>query len=98
MNTAYRPAQAFKASSKVSPSPSRKKPSFKEQQELDRLPKRIDEMELEQQRLNAAVASPGFYKETAETIHQTLARLDELQQALLDAYARWDELDSSTGG
>ena len=51
-------------------------------------------MELEQQQLNAAVADPGFYKETAETIHQTLARLETLQQSLLDAYARWDELDS----
>jgi ATP-binding cassette subfamily F protein uup len=70
------------------------KPSYREQQELDRLPGRIDEMELEQQQLNAAVADPGFYKETAETIHQTLARLETLQQALLDAYARWDELDS----
>jgi ATP-binding cassette subfamily F protein uup len=70
------------------------KPSYREQRELDQLPGRIDEMELEQQKLNAAVADPGFYKETAEKIHQTLARLDELQQGLLDAYARWDELDS----
>ena len=74
--------------------PNTGKPSYREQQELDRLPGRIDEMELEQQQLNAAVADPGFYKETAETIHQTLARLEALQQALLDAYARWDELDS----
>jgi len=77
--------------------PTTSKPSYREQQELDRLPGRIDEMELEQQQLNAAVADPGFYKETAETIHQTLARLETLQQALLDAYARWDELDSRSG-
>ncbi len=32
-------------------------------------------MEREQEQLNAAVAAPDFYKETAETIHQTLARL-----------------------
>ena len=76
---------------------SSRKPSFKEQRELERLPEHIDKMEREQQQLNAAVAAPGFYKETAETIHQTLARLDALQQALLDAYARWDELDSKSG-
>jgi ABC transport system ATP-binding/permease protein len=70
------------------------KPSYREQRELDQLPRRIDEMELEQRQLNAAVADPGFYKESAEKIHQTLARLNDLQQALLDAYARWDELDS----
>jgi len=80
------------------PSPGRKKPSFKEQQELDRLPKRIDDMELEQQRLNVLVAGSGFYKESAESIHQTLARLDTLQQELLDAYARWDELESRAKG
>jgi ATP-binding cassette subfamily F protein uup len=91
-------AQGYRTSPGHRAGPARKKPSFKEQQELERLPRRIDEMEVEQQRLNAAVASPGFYRETTETIHQTLARLDELQQQLLDAYARWDELDSSTTG
>ena len=78
--------------------PGSRKPSYREQQELDRLPGLIDEMELEQQRLHAAVAHPGFYKEPAETIHQTLARLDSLQQAILDGYARWDELDSRSKG
>ena len=76
----------------------RVKLSYREQQELDRLPRRIEEMEGEQERLNAQVGDPSFYQETAETIHRTLARLDELQQATLDAYARWDELDSRRGG
>ena len=70
--------------------------SFKEQKELEKLPARIEGLEAEQEQLNAAVASPGFYKEGAETIHQTLARLEQIQEALLDAYARWDELDSRT--
>ena len=68
--------------------------SFKEQKELDRLPGRIEEMEREQEQLNAAVAAPGFYRESADAIHTTLTRLELLQQSLLDAYARWDELDS----
>jgi len=97
VDTASQPAPSARLSPPFQNS-GRKKPSFKEQQELDRLPKRIDDMELEQQRLNAVVAGSEFYKETAETIHQTLARLDELQQELLDAYARWDELDSSAAG
>ena len=93
-NAGGQPARTSTLSSPPPPSPGRKKPSFKEQQELDRLPKQIDDMELEQQRLNAVVAGSGFYKESAEAIHQTLARLDTLQQELLDAYARWDELES----
>ena len=72
--------------------------SFKEQKELEKLPKRIEGLETEQQQLSTAVAAPGFYKESAESIHTTLARLEELQEALLDAYARWDELDSRSKG
>ena len=72
--------------------------SFKEQKELEKLPARIEGLEAEQQQLNDAVAAPGFYKEGAEQIHQTLARLEQIQEALLDAYARWDELDSRSKG
>ena len=71
-----------------------RKLSYREQQEIVRLPGQIENLESEQQELTAAVADPEFYKEPAETIHRTLARLDTLQQSVLDAYARWDELDS----
>jgi ATP-binding cassette subfamily F protein uup len=97
-NAGGQPARTSTLSSPPPPIPVRKKPSFKEQQELGRLPRQIDDMELEQQRLNAVVAGSGFYKESAEAIHQTLARLDTLQQELLDAYARWDELESRAKG
>ncbi len=40
------------------------------------------------------MAAPAFYKEPAETIARTLARLEAIEQELLDALARWDELDS----
>jgi ATP-binding cassette subfamily F protein uup len=73
-----------------------KKPSYREQRELEQLPARIEELETEQQRLNLAAADPSFYKEPGETIRQTLARLEALQNELLEAYARWDELDSRT--
>jgi ATP-binding cassette subfamily F protein uup len=72
----------------------RKKLSYIEQREFDGLPERIEALESEQQRLNAAMAHPDFYKETAENIRQIMARLDELQKELLDAYALWDKLDS----
>jgi ATP-binding cassette subfamily F protein uup len=70
------------------------KPSYREQRELEELPTRIDTMEREQEQLSAAAAAPDFYKETADVIHLTLARLAALEQELIDAYARWDELDS----
>jgi len=71
-----------------------RKPSYREQQELLALPGRIEALESEQQRLNAAFASPDFYKESGDAIAATLARLQAIDGELLEAYARWDELDS----
>jgi ABC transport system ATP-binding/permease protein len=71
-----------------------RKVSYREQQELLALPARIERLEAEQQQLNAAVAAPDFYKEPAETIARTLARVETIEQELLEALERWDELDS----
>jgi ATP-binding cassette subfamily F protein uup len=77
------------------PRPTRKL-SFRERQELSTLPSRIEQLEAEQRRLEGAVADPAFYKEPAEVITASLARLESLQAAIADAYAKWDELDSRT--
>ena len=73
-----------------------RKPSYKEQRELEELPLRIEALEAEQQQLQSAVASPDFYKRPAAEIHDALARLEELETLLLTAYTRWDALDSRT--
>lgn len=75
-----------------------RKLSYKEQRELEALPDRIGALEAEQEALTARVADPAFYTEPAEAIHAALARVETLQAELLDAYARWDELDSRTSG
>ena len=72
----------------------RKKLSFNEQRELDELPRRISQLEAEQEALQARIASPDFYKEPADAITRALARVDELKDSLHDAYTRWDLLDS----
>jgi ATP-binding cassette subfamily F protein uup len=72
----------------------RKKLSFKEQRELDELPRRIEQLEAEQESLQLRIASPDFYKESADAIAGALARVDTLKELLHDAYARWDLLDS----
>jgi ATP-binding cassette subfamily F protein uup len=91
--TAERPRAVTRAK-KEGPSTAPRKRSYREEQELLALPARIEALEQEQQTLSAAVAGPDFYKEGADAIHRTLARLEELQREVLDAYARWDELDS----
>jgi ABC transport system ATP-binding/permease protein len=99
------PAAPEPAASQVRQAPARepatptaaRKLSYREQQELQQLPGRIEALEAEQARLNAMAASADFYKEAPETIRQTLARLEALPQELLDLYARWDELDARGG-
>ena len=71
-----------------------RKLSYKEQQEYDQLPARIEALEAEQQQLQADVAGPLFYTRPAAEIAKTLARLEALDALLLDSYARWDMLDS----
>jgi ATP-binding cassette subfamily F protein uup len=71
-----------------------RKLSFKERRELETVPKRIEALEAEQNKLQAAAGSSGFYKEPADQIARTLDRIAEIERELLDAYARWDELDS----
>jgi ABC transport system ATP-binding/permease protein len=71
-----------------------KKPSYKEQLELEQLPARIEALEAEQKQLQASVAAEDFYKRPATEIHDALARLEELETLLLAAYTRWDALDS----
>ena len=61
---------------------------------MEELPGRIEQLEAEQDRLHARIASPDFYKESSDDIARALARIDELKDSLHDAYARWDELDS----
>jgi len=72
----------------------KQKLSYKERREFEALPDRIAELETEDLRLQAAVASPEFYRETKSAIEATLARMESLRKELHAAYARWDELDS----
>jgi len=72
----------------------RLKLSFKDQRELDGLPAAIDALEQEERALAARIAGPDFYKESADSIKEALARAEELQKALAAAYARWGALDA----
>jgi ATP-binding cassette subfamily F protein uup len=80
------------------PEAPRKKLSYKEQREFERLPDRIHALEEEQRQLQSKIAAPDFYREPAQVITQTLARADEVQDLLLTAMERWDELDARSAG
>ena len=86
-------AQAGASAASADSAP-KKKLSYKEQRELDALPQRIEVLESEHTELQARIASPEFYKEGAEAIAASMARVGSLEQELLQAYERWDDLEA----
>jgi ATP-binding cassette subfamily F protein uup len=93
-NTVAPTAPAATAAAVSGPAPPRGKLSFKEQRELAALPGIIEALEAERDALRARTAGAEFYKETAETIRVTLARLEAIDPELTAAYARWHALDA----
>jgi len=87
------PQQAIKTQSPRSKT-TKKKRSFKEEQEYQDLPARIAALEAEQQTLQASLANAEFYKQGGAVITQAVDRTEQIDRELLDAMARWDELDS----
>jgi len=71
-----------------------KKLTYREREELEQLPSKIHALEEEQRALAAKIAAPDFYKERADAIAQALARVEAIHDELLQALARWDELES----
>jgi ATP-binding cassette subfamily F protein uup len=90
------PAHVRASESPQATSASGSKLSYREQQELRQLPGRIEALESEQRMLNEAVVGANFYKEPADTIKRTLARVEAVRQELATLYTHWDELDSRT--
>lgn len=71
-----------------------KKLSFKEQKELEELPKKIEVLEKEQAELSAITANADFYQQDPQKIAVTMERLKALETELLNAYKRWEELEN----
>lgn len=71
----------------------KKKLSFKEQQELKELPKKIEQLEEEHNQLQLLVATSEFYQQAQDKITGTLTRLKEIENQLPLMYQRWEELE-----
>ena len=73
--------------------PSKKKLSYKETRELEAHPQQIEDLENEQKALAEKLNDPDFYRDPA-AVQATNARLAEIDEALLVALERWEELES----
>lgn len=70
-----------------------KKLSYKDQRELDGLPALIEQLENEQNELLAKISEASFYQQEASVVQNVQNRVTEVEEALITAYARWEELE-----
>jgi ATP-binding cassette subfamily F protein uup len=71
-----------------------KKLSYKEQRELEELPKLIAALEDEQAVLAAQLSHPDFYKKTPAEGKRLNARVAEIEEELLAALEKWEAIEA----
>jgi len=71
--------------------------SYRDQRELEQLPDRIAELETRQTQLQSEMAAPGFYQSGQEQVAKITAQLTQVSDDLLQAFERWEELESLSG-
>ena len=73
----------------------KRKLSYKDQRELDELPKRIAALEAEQKTLGEQLADPGIYQRDPQGLPKLQARYEQIDEELMAALLRWEELGAA---
>ncbi len=71
-----------------------RRPTYKEQRELEALPERIAALEAELSRCHEAMADPAFYRREPVELVKAKAQLQSLEKDVAEAYKRWEELET----
>jgi ATP-binding cassette subfamily F protein uup len=72
--------------------------SYKEQRELEELPKLIASLEDEQSAITAQLNAPDFYRTNPADAKRINARFAEIDDLLLDALDRWEKIEARSRG
>ncbi|MES9886725.1 MAG: ATP-binding cassette domain-containing protein [Candidatus Sedimenticola sp. 6PFRAG1] len=92
---APKPLAASQAKSKTEkPKPKPKKLSYKDQRELEALPKRIEELENTLDELQNQMADPAFYQQGGDAIAEAKAKVESTEAELSEAFERWESLEA----
>ncbi len=92
-----------KSAAPAKPQPAPEKPaakpklSFKETRELEALPAQIEALEQEQQAIGEKLADGDIYRADPDGVKRLNARTAEIEEALLAAMTRWEELEAKLG-
>jgi ATP-binding cassette subfamily F protein uup len=76
------------------PNPGPGRLSYRDQRELEGLPRTIEALEAEVAALHAEMSAPEFYRRAGPAIAAAQARLARLDESLATAYARWEALET----
>lgn len=74
--------------------PKAKKLSYKEQRELDELPKLIAKLEEEQAAITAKLSDPSLYQNNADEVVKLNIRFEELDAQLLESLEKWEQIEA----
>lgn len=69
------------------------KMSYKETQELEQLPKRIESLEQEQQQLMETMSSPDYHSRPVDELKKDAERARQIEEEISFSYSRWEELE-----
>jgi ATP-binding cassette subfamily F protein uup len=99
--SAPRAAAALPAAAAV-PARPKSRLGYKDQRELDLLPREIESLETEQQALLARMSAARYHESSAEEMRADSARAGALEAQLARKFARWEQLEElrvrSAGG
>jgi ATP-binding cassette subfamily F protein uup len=93
------PARTNDTSSSAQSEPVKKvKLNYKEQRELEELPRLIASLEDEQSAITAQLNAPDFYKTNPADARRINARFAEIEDLLLETLERWERLEARAKG
>jgi ATP-binding cassette subfamily F protein uup len=72
--------------------------SYKEQRELEELPLLIASLEDEQSQITLQLNAPDFYKTNPADAKRINARFAELEEQLLEALEKWEQIEARSKG
>jgi ATP-binding cassette subfamily F protein uup len=72
--------------------------NYKDARELEGLPAHIQQLETEQMDIAGRLADPALYQTDAKAAAKLQARSEAIDAELLDALARWEELEAKQAG
>ena len=85
------------AATQIVANPSKpKKLSFKEQRELEELPKLIADLEREQAEIGTKLADPDLYRQDPTAMQTLNARFAEIDSLLLLSLEKWEAIEART--